>query len=448
MTRFDDELIRHAILRELNRGGQIYFVHNRVHDIELVASKLQRIVPEARIAIGHGQMPEGELEKVMLDFVEHRFDLLLATTIVESGLDIPNANTIFIDEADRYGLADLHQLRGRVGRYKHRAYCYLLVDPHKHLSQRRGQAAAGDRRVQRHGRRLRHRHARPGTARRRQYSGHAAKRPHRHGGLRVVLRAVGTSRPQLKKLPPKNTIDVDIDLPGEAYIPPELCARHAAEDRSVSPARPGGDSRQSSTICAASWSIALAPWPPEVEHLLTLAQLRIWAHTGRSARSIWKTVMRCLATRNAPRIEQLAGAAADGCGSSTSRPPICRLGKDVTPAQAILAPSNRCCRSMKAPPIIRPAPPGRRGMTVWPSVLLAILASARHALLSSSVPLYRELISREAIACEWQDQGLLLVFSTLAAFRKHGETVAMLSQHFSHRQRRMKEAKSRSLNQP
>ncbi len=84
--------------------------------------------------IGHGQMEEGELEQVMIDFIEHRYDILLATTIIESGLDIPNANTIFIDEANRYGLSELHQLRGRVGRYKHQAYCYLLVDRHKHLS--------------------------------------------------------------------------------------------------------------------------------------------------------------------------------------------------------------------------------------------------------------------------------------------------------------------------
>src|SRR5581483_10393867 len=95
---------------------------------------LQQIAPEARIGIGHGQMPEGQLERVMLDFVEQKFDILLSTTIIESGLDIPNANTIFIDDAERYGLADLHQLRGRVGRYKHRAYCYLLVDPRKSLT--------------------------------------------------------------------------------------------------------------------------------------------------------------------------------------------------------------------------------------------------------------------------------------------------------------------------
>ncbi len=134
VARFSDDLIRPAVLRELNRRGQVYFVHNRVQDIQIVAAKLQRIVPEARIEIAHGQMDADELERVMLDFVAHRFDLLLATTIIESGLDIPNANTMFIDEAERYGLADLHQLRGRVGRYIHRAYCYLLLDPNKHLT--------------------------------------------------------------------------------------------------------------------------------------------------------------------------------------------------------------------------------------------------------------------------------------------------------------------------
>ena len=134
VTRFNNDLIRNACLRELNRGGQIFFVHNRVNDIHVVKEKLQMIVPEATIAVGHGQMPEDELEHVMTGFINQQYDLLLATTIIESGLDIPNANTIFIDEADRYGLSDLHQLRGRVGRYKNRAYCYLLLEPHKHLS--------------------------------------------------------------------------------------------------------------------------------------------------------------------------------------------------------------------------------------------------------------------------------------------------------------------------
>jgi len=126
--RFDESLVRSAIIRELNRGGQVYFVHNRVHDIHEVESRLNRIVPEASIVIAHGQMPEDELEQAMVAFVNGRADILLATTIIESGLDIPNANTMFIHQADIYGLADLHQLRGRVGRDRHRAYCYLLME--------------------------------------------------------------------------------------------------------------------------------------------------------------------------------------------------------------------------------------------------------------------------------------------------------------------------------
>ncbi len=126
--RFDESLIRSAIMRELNRGGQVYFVHNRVHDIEVIAQRLKSIVPEARLTIAHGQMNEDELETAMIDFVTARADILLATTIIESGLDIPNANTMFIHQAEIYGLADLHQLRGRVGRDRHRAYCYLLLE--------------------------------------------------------------------------------------------------------------------------------------------------------------------------------------------------------------------------------------------------------------------------------------------------------------------------------
>ena len=131
ITRWDDELIKRAIHRELNRDGQVYFVHNRVYDIESIADRVQRIVPEARILIAHGRMAGHELERAMLKFVRREADILVATTIIESGLDIPNVNTIFIHEADRYGLADLHQLRGRVGRYKHRAYAYLILEESK-----------------------------------------------------------------------------------------------------------------------------------------------------------------------------------------------------------------------------------------------------------------------------------------------------------------------------
>jgi transcription-repair coupling factor (superfamily II helicase) len=134
VARFDTELIRQAIVRELNRNGQIYFVHNRVYNIRSIADRINSIVPEARVGIVHGQMHEDELEAGMLGFVRGELDVLVATTIIESGLDIPNANTIFIHQADNYGLADLHQLRGRVGRYKHRAYCYLLLEEGKTLT--------------------------------------------------------------------------------------------------------------------------------------------------------------------------------------------------------------------------------------------------------------------------------------------------------------------------
>ena len=134
IIRWDPELVRHGILREMNREGQVYFVHNRVHDILKVADKLKKLVPEAAFAIVHGQMKEAELEENMVKFLNRKADVLIATTIIESGLDIPNANTIFIDEADIYGLADLHQLRGRVGRQQRRAYAYMLLPTDRVLS--------------------------------------------------------------------------------------------------------------------------------------------------------------------------------------------------------------------------------------------------------------------------------------------------------------------------
>jgi len=124
---YNEKRVAQAIARELAREGQVYFVHNRVHNIKSMADEIQKLAPGARIVIGHGQMPDDELEEVMRIFVNREADILVSTTIIESGIDIPTANTMFINQADRFGLADLHQLRGRVGRYKHRAYCYLLL---------------------------------------------------------------------------------------------------------------------------------------------------------------------------------------------------------------------------------------------------------------------------------------------------------------------------------
>jgi len=131
----DDDLIREALRRELVRGGQAYFVHNRVRSIEHVAAHIQRLVPEARVAIGHGQMDEEDLEQVMMAFYAHEVDVLVCTTIVENGLDVTNANTIIVDDADRLGLAQLYQLRGRVGRSDQQAYCYLLYRYPEHLTE-------------------------------------------------------------------------------------------------------------------------------------------------------------------------------------------------------------------------------------------------------------------------------------------------------------------------
>ncbi len=124
---YNRELVRKSIIRELNRQGQVFFLHNRVRTIEKKAWEIQKLVSDAKIGIAHGQMAKSELEKTMITFVLGGIDILVCTTIIESGLDIPNANTIFIDNADRFGLAELHQLRGRVGRYKHRAYAYMLL---------------------------------------------------------------------------------------------------------------------------------------------------------------------------------------------------------------------------------------------------------------------------------------------------------------------------------
>lgn len=277
VTRFNDELIRSALLRELNRGGQAYFVHNRVHDIQAVADRLSQIVPEARICIGHGQMREGELEEVMVKFVNHEYDILLATTIIESGLDIPNANTMFIDDADRYGLADLHQLRGRVGRYKHRAYCYLLVDENRHLSpeaarrlraiEEFSQMGAGfalsmrDLEIRGAGNLL-------GT----QQSGHIAT-----VGYEMYCAMLEKAVRQFKNLPPPESIDVNIDLPGAAYLPPQY----------VSDARTKIDlyrrlARLTSIDAVEEFASELAdrfgPLPELAEGLLERSRLRIWAH--------------------------------------------------------------------------------------------------------------------------------------------------------------------------
>jgi len=214
---------------------------------------------------------------VMLDFVDHRFDLLLATTIVESGLDIPNANTIFIDDADRYGLADLHQLRGRVGRYKHRAYCYLLVDEDRHLSPEAARRLRAIEEFSQMGagfalamRDLELRGA--GNILGTQQSGHIAT-----VGYEMYCALLERAVRQLKNLPSRESVDVNIDLPGEAYLPrgyvPDMRSKIDLYRRLA---------RLTTEAAVDDFASELAdrfgPLPAVATHLLELARLRIWAH--------------------------------------------------------------------------------------------------------------------------------------------------------------------------
>jgi transcription-repair coupling factor (superfamily II helicase) len=224
IVRSDPQLIRHAILRELNREGQVYFVHNRVYNIQEVANRLATIVPEARLAVIHGQMSESELEQGMLRFEQRQADILVATTIIESGLDIPNANTIFINQADIYGLADLHQLRGRVGRYKNRAYCYLLLDPERQVNPTAAKRlkaleeftdlgagfkiAMRDLEIRGAGNIL-------GT----EQSGHIAA-----VGYELYCQLLEKAVRQMKQQPGRTPLEVTIDLPWSAYLPRDYVA--------------------------------------------------------------------------------------------------------------------------------------------------------------------------------------------------------------------------------
>ena len=239
----DDQIIREAIRRELERGGQVFFVHNRVYNIELVAARIRELVPEAEIGIGHGQMHEDQLERTMLGFARGEIDVLVCTTIIESGLDIPNANTIIINQAHRLGLAQLYQLRGRVGRSTVRAYAYLLYDRGQALSevaQRRLQAVfeatelgAG---MQIALRDLEIRGA--GNLLGSEQSGHMAA-----VGFDLYVRLLGEAVERLKALdrgetPPPPTSSrpaVTLDLPLTAYLPtgyiPDLNLRLAVYQR-------------------------------------------------------------------------------------------------------------------------------------------------------------------------------------------------------------------------
>ncbi len=271
---FERGLIRDAILRELNRDGQVYFVHNYVQSIAAMAATIGQIVPEARIVFGHGQMKDDDLEDVMHRFVRREADVLVATTIIESGIDIPRVNTIFINRADRFGLADLHQLRGRVGRSSHRAYCYLLLSPDRPVTSKAArrlktieefsELGAGFRIAMRD---LEIRGA--GNLLGREQSGHIAA-----VGYDMYCRLLEQTVRRLKNDPDPTPSPVHIDLDVAAHIPPH----YILSDRSrIEIYRRVVTCRSSADLAQLEKDLvdAFGPFPREVQMLLELAEIRV-----------------------------------------------------------------------------------------------------------------------------------------------------------------------------
>lgn len=336
VARFDETLIRHAILRELNRGGQVFFVHNRIHDIHNLAAKLRQIVPEATVSIGHGQMTETELEDAMLGFVRGEYDILLATTIIESGLDIPNANTIFIDDADRYGLADLHQLRGRVGRYKHRAYCYLLVDENRHLSPEAARRLRAIEEFSQMGagfalamRDLELRGA--GNLLGTQQSGHIAT-----VGYELYCALLEKAVRQLKKLPPRDSVDVLADLPVAAFFP-----RQYVPDMRTKIDLYRRLSRLTNEKDLDEFRAELAdrfgPLPAPVEQLIKLARLRIWAHLWKLGSIHIEGQYVVLGYKNSREVNLLVARSAGQLRIADDQSAYLPLGQDIADPDLVMA---------------------------------------------------------------------------------------------------------------
>ena len=303
--RFDPQLIRHAILRELNRDGQVYFVNDRVQTIHALAQELRQLVPEATFVVGHGQMPEEELEQAMLAFLQGRAQVLVATTIIENGLDIPTANTIFINQADHYGLADLHQLRGRVGRYKHRAYCYLLLDPRRKPTPQAlrrlkaleefSELGAGFRIAMRD---LEIRGA--GNILGTEQSGHIAT-----VGYELYCQLLENAVRRLKKQPLRTALDVNIALPVAAYLPRDYISgqqprmevyRRLARIREV----------ERLADYQAELTDRFGPVPEPVMNLLKLQELRLLAARWQIATIHLEDRDVIFGYRNQPSIKRLA----------------------------------------------------------------------------------------------------------------------------------------------
>ena len=270
---YDERAVAEAIRRELLREGQIFYVHNRVQDIERVAAGVRNLVRDARIAVAHGQMDEGTLEQVVLDFWAGAYDVLVCTTIIESGIDMPSVNTLVVDRADQLGLGQLHQLRGRVGRAGRRAYAYLLFPPDRVLSE---QAYERLRTIGEHTelgsgfkiamRDLEIRGA--GNLLGRDQSGHIAA-----VGYDLYVRLVAEAVSELKGVPVRVPVDITVDLPVDAFLPPPYVER---EDLRLEAYRRLAEVRDLAAVedLRAEWLDRYGPLPREAEALVAVGRLR------------------------------------------------------------------------------------------------------------------------------------------------------------------------------
>jgi len=274
------------------------------------------------------------LEQVIIGFLDRDYDLLLATTIIESGLDIPNANTIFIDEADRYGLADLHQLRGRVGRYKHRAYGYLLIDPDKNLTPNAAKRLRAVEEFSRLGagfaiamRDLEIRGA--GNILGTQQSGHIAT-----VGYELYCQLLEQAVRQLKRLPPKTSVEVDVDLPGRGYIPRSYVPDFRLKIDLYRRLARVSNLSELQDLRAELADRFGAP-PPQTQHLLELTELRIAAHRWQISSIHLEDQYVVLGYSSEPRIRQLAAARGGRLRVVDARSAYLPLGKDVAQTEII-----------------------------------------------------------------------------------------------------------------
>ena len=271
---YDDRAVAEAIRRELLREGQVFFVHNRVHDIELVAENVRDLVPDARVAVAHGQMDESRLERVVLDFWEHEYDVLVCTTIIESGIDMPTVNTLVVDRSDLLGLAQLYQLRGRVGRRGQRAYAYLFHPADRVLTEEAYERlktigeftdlgsgfkiAMRDLEIRGAGNLL-------GQAQ----SGHIAA-----VGFDLYCQMVTEAVGELKGEPVPEPVEITIDVPVDANLPRDYVQR---DDVRMEAYRrlAAVTSEPTSTTCAPSGRTATGRRPPPAVALLDVARLRV-----------------------------------------------------------------------------------------------------------------------------------------------------------------------------